>query len=99
MAQVRTTNPTSQAKYLMLASGQADLYLRSASPSFGVGYAWDHCAGQVILEEAGGRVSTFRGKTLPYQLKTAQPVTDLKGLAASNGQCHDAVLGLLKEFA
>jgi 3'(2'), 5'-bisphosphate nucleotidase len=89
----------SQAKYLMLASGQAELYLRSASPEFGVGYPWDHCAGQVILEEAGGKVSTWRGIPIPYPQKADQPITGLDGLAASNGQCHDEVVSLLKELA
>ena len=84
-----------QAKYLMLASGQADVYIRSADPDYGIAFAWDHCAGQVILEEAGGRVTDFAGKALNYDQFTGDPIRDLDGLVASNATCHDEILALI----
>ncbi|MEM9195737.1 MAG: inositol monophosphatase family protein, partial [Myxococcota bacterium] len=48
--------------------------------------AWDMCGGALLVEEAGGRLSDYRGRA-------ADP---RKGqLVASNGYVHDAVLELL----
>lgn len=47
---------------------------------------WDFAAGRLFVEEAGGRVTTSRGETLPLA-KT--------GVLASNGRLHDAVLEVL----
>jgi 3'(2'), 5'-bisphosphate nucleotidase len=85
-----------QAKYLMLASAQADLYIRSADPVYGVAFPWDHCSGQVILEEAGGKVTDFAGKSLNYDQFSGSPIRDLEGLVASNAKCHDEVLALIR---
>lgn len=85
-----------QAKYLLLASGQADLYLRSADPSYGIAYPWDHCAGQAILEGAGGRVSDFDGKQVNYHQPMGRPIMDSNGLVASNGRCHAEVLDVVR---
>lgn len=51
----------SALKFGALASGEADLY-----PRFGPTGEWDSCAGQAILEAAGGHVETARGGTLLY---------------------------------
>jgi 3'(2'), 5'-bisphosphate nucleotidase len=88
----------SQAKYLMLASGQADLYLRGTHPGFGVGFPWDHCAGQAILEASGGRVTDVAGRPLNYLQPRTQTIKDAAGLVASNGPCHEAVLEVVKDF-
>lgn len=85
-----------QAKYLMLASGQADVYIRSADPVYGVAFPWDHCSGQVILEEAGGKVTDFAGKPLNYDQFPGSPIRDLEGLVASNAKCHDEILALIR---
>jgi 3'(2'), 5'-bisphosphate nucleotidase len=85
-----------QAKYLMLASGQADVYIRSADPVYGIAFPWDHCAGQVILEEAGGKVTDFAGKPLKYDTSHGSPIKDLDGLVATNAKCHDEILEIIK---
>ncbi len=51
----------SAQKFGLLASGEADLY-----PRFGPTSEWDTCAGQAILETAGGRVVTLAGARLSY---------------------------------
>ncbi len=88
-----------EAKYLMLAAGRGEVYARTADPDFGIGFPWDHCAGQVILEEAGGVVSDFDGRPLPYKGPLESPMKDLQGLVASNGRCHRAILDLVSGMA
>lgn len=51
----------SAQKFGVLAAGEADLY-----PRFGPTSEWDTCAGQAILEAAGGRVVTLAGARLSY---------------------------------
>jgi len=51
----------SAQKFGVLAAGEADLY-----PRFGPTSEWDTCAGQAILEAAGGRVVTLAGARLGY---------------------------------
>ncbi len=53
-------------------------------------HAWDVAAGALIVEQAGGRVSDYRGA--PFRL-------DGRPIVASNGQIHDAMIGALKAFA
>lgn len=85
----------SQAKYLLLATDQADVYVRTTSAGYGLGYVWDHCAGQVILEQAGGRVTDFQGSDLDY-FGPGYPLLDgVPGLLASNGRCHGELLEII----
>lgn len=56
----------SQAKYAALASGAAELYPRKPSKSYGAFYNWDHAAGALLVEEAGGKVTDLEGKPLDW---------------------------------
>jgi 3'(2'), 5'-bisphosphate nucleotidase len=51
----------SALKFCLLAAGEADLY-----PRFGPTAEWDTAAGQVVLEAAGGTVTTLDGARLRY---------------------------------
>ncbi|MEO0457841.1 MAG: 3'(2'),5'-bisphosphate nucleotidase [Cyanobacteria bacterium P01_A01_bin.114] len=87
----------SQAKYAAVASGQAVLYLRLPSPK-SPDYRekiWDHAAGVIVVEEAGGRVTDMTGKPLDFS-KSARLV-DNRGVIVSNGEIHDKVLEALKQ--
>ena len=53
---------------------------------------WDICAGTLLVEEAGGRVTTLSGKPVRFN----QPTTLLQGLVASNGKLHPQLLKLVK---
>jgi len=88
-----------QAKYVMLASGMADVYVRGSNPRFGIGYPWDHCAGQVILEEAGGRVTAFSGDPIPYERGEDLRILELDGLVASNGKRHEEILEMVRAIS
>ncbi len=93
-----TTEPVrmdSQAKYGAVARGQAALYLRLPSPRT-PGYReniWDHAAGALVVEEAGGRVTDMHGKPLDYG--SGPKMMDNRGVVVSNGPIHDRVLSEL----
>ena len=54
----------SSLKFLRIASGDADLYLRLGPTS-----EWDTAAGQCVLEEAGGVAIDLRGERLRYNTR------------------------------
>mgnify|MGYP001082136037 CR=1 FL=1 len=86
----------SQAKYGALAWGLGVLYLRLPSPET-PDYRekiWDHAAGAIVVEEAGGRVTDMHGKPLDFSKNTK--LIDNQGVVASNGKIHDAVIEALK---
>jgi len=88
----------SQAKYGAVASGNAVLYLRLPSPKY-PGYQekiWDHAAGVIVVEEAGGRVTDMHGETLDFSKADRLSTT---GVVVSNGEIHDKVLAALVQAA
>jgi 3'(2'), 5'-bisphosphate nucleotidase len=54
----------SALKFGLLAQGSADLYVRRGATS-----EWDTAAGQAIVQEAGGEVVDFAGRTLRYNAR------------------------------
>lgn len=54
----------SSLKFCLIASGQADLYLRAGLTS-----EWDTAAAQCVLEQAGGAVTQLDGTPLRYNTK------------------------------
>ncbi len=85
----------SQAKYGILARGEVTLYLRVPSASE-PGYQeniWDHAAGAIIAEEAGGKVTDVLGK--PLDFSCGIKMVKNHGVVVSNGMLHDAVLKAL----
>lgn len=87
----------SQAKYGIVASGKAALYLRLPSPKY-PDYReniWDHAAGAIVVEEAGGRVSDLYGK--PLNFADGAKMVDNRGVVVSNGVIHDRVLAALND--
>lgn len=87
----------SQAKYGAVASGSAALYLRLPSPKK-PDYReniWDHAAGVIVVEEAGGRTSDMYGKPLDFSV--GEKLFQNRGVVVSNGSIHEAVLAALAE--
>ena len=86
----------SQIKYGLVASGEAALYLRFPNPK-SQAYRekiWDHAAGSIIVEEAGGRVTDMDGVPLNYSAD--EKMLHNRGVVVSNGNIHDQVLEALR---
>jgi 3'(2'), 5'-bisphosphate nucleotidase len=79
----------------LIAEQEADLYLH-LSPST---KQWDTCAPEIILTEAGGRLTDLFGQPLRYN---ALRIDNRNGVVATNGAAHEIVIEhlkpLLKEF-
>lgn len=87
----------SQAKYGVVAQGEAALYLRFPSPK-SPDYRekiWDHAAGALLVEEAGGCVTDMDGQPLCFAC--GRELRRNRGVIASNGLLHAAVLDALAE--
>ncbi|HET9886309.1 MAG TPA: 3'(2'),5'-bisphosphate nucleotidase [bacterium] len=88
----------SQAKYGAVARGDAALYLRLPSPRT-PDYReniWDHAAGALIVEEAGGRVTDVRGYALDFA--SAPRMERNRGVVVSNAKIHSRVLKELSKW-
>jgi 3'(2'), 5'-bisphosphate nucleotidase len=72
----------------LIARGERDLYVNPASLS----KLWDACAPEAILVEAGGRLTDLGGAPLAYR---GAELGNTRGLIASNGRVHDAVVAQL----
>jgi len=90
----------SQAKYLMLASGEADMMVRPtppADPDYRT-MIWDVAAGSLLVQEAGGRVTDLEGRDLDFT--AGNRLTNNRGQLISNGYLHEAGLrAVFKEQA
>lgn len=86
----------SQAKYGIVARGEASLYIRLPNPAF-PDYReciWDHAAGLIVVEEAGGMVTDARGA--PLNFMTGRRMVENRGVVATNGNpLHREVLSVL----
>ncbi len=80
----------SQAKYAMVARGQAEAYLRLPKDQAYVEKIWDHAGGALVVTEAGGRVTDIFGKSLDFT--HGRTLDTNKGVIVTNGNVHDAVL-------
>lgn len=79
----------------LIAEQEADLYLH-LSPST---KQWDTCAPEIVLTEAGGRLTDLFGKPLRYN---APRIDNRNGVVATNDVAHELVIDnlkpLLREF-
>ncbi len=88
----------SQAKYGIVARGEADIYLRLPSAQ-NPGYReriWDHAAGALLVEEAGGRVTDALGAELDFG--QGRRLSKNRGVVASNGRLHSAILSAIQSL-
>lgn len=85
----------SQAKYAVVAAGEAEIYLRLTRHTGYVENIWDHAAGALVIEEAGGQVTDLNGKRLDFSRGTH--LENNIGIVASNGRFHQHVLDALEK--
>ena len=84
----------SQAKYAVVARGEADIYLRLPTRADYLEKIWDHAAGALVVTEAGGRVTDVAG--LPLDFTRGHELSSNRGVVVTNSRLHDRVLDALK---
>ncbi|MCK4871441.1 MAG: 3'(2'),5'-bisphosphate nucleotidase [Phycisphaerales bacterium] len=92
-----TTDPVrmdSQCKYGAVARGDASIYMRLPTRKDYEERIWDHAAGAIVIEEAGGRVSDVHGKPLDFSQGTT--LKNNAGVIATNAPLHNQVLAAVK---
>jgi 3'(2'), 5'-bisphosphate nucleotidase len=72
----------------LIIEQHCDLYVHLSSRT----KQWDTCAPDIILQEAGGRLSDLFGSPLRYNDAEVQ---NRNGLVASNGFAHEQILTAL----
>lgn len=85
----------SQAKYAVVARGEADIYLRLPTRPGYVEKIWDHAAGVLVMTEAGGQASDIYGQ--PLEFNHGWGLHANKGVIVTNGKLHDAVINAINE--
>ncbi|MEO0454749.1 MAG: 3'(2'),5'-bisphosphate nucleotidase [Verrucomicrobiota bacterium] len=85
----------SQCKYAAVARADASIYLRLPTRAGYEEKIWDHAAGALIVEEAGGKVSDIEGKPLDFSL--GRTLKDNRGVVASNRAFHDQIIAAIKQ--
>ena len=86
----------SQVKYGVLARGEASVYIRLPNPAT-PDYReciWDHAAGLIVVEEAGGVVTDVDGRTLDFS--QGRRMTTNRGILATNGELHPQLLDCIR---
>ncbi|MFU8828193.1 MAG: 3'(2'),5'-bisphosphate nucleotidase [Phycisphaerales bacterium] len=86
----------SQAKYAVVARGQADAYLRLPARKAYVEKIWDHAAGVLIAGEAGSHVTDIFGYPLEFSHGVRLEMNT--GIVCAPPQLHGKILGAIKEL-
>ncbi len=86
----------SQAKYAVVARGEADIYLRLPTRADYREKIWDHAAGALIVAEAGGVVTDIRGR--PLEFHHGRELAANRGVIVSNGPPHPRVIQAVREL-
>ncbi len=79
----------SQCKYAAVARGDASMYLRLTKKGY-QSWIWDHAAGSIVVQEAGGKVTDVHGKPLDFSV--GRKLSKNSGVIVTNGHVHEAVL-------
>lgn len=82
----------SMVKYAAIARGDAEIFMKFAR----AGYKekiWDHAAGVVIIQEAGGVVTDARGRPLDFSKGVFLEGVDRGIIACSGSVLHEKIIG------
>jgi HAL2 family 3'(2'),5'-bisphosphate nucleotidase len=85
----------SQCKYGVVARGDASIYLRMPTRADYREKIWDHAAGKLVVEAAGGRVTDVNGE--PLDFRQGRTLERNRGVVATNGAIHDEVLEAVRK--
>ncbi len=83
----------SQCKYAAVARGDATIYLRLPTRPDYRENIWDHAAGAIAVERAGGRVTDIHGARLDFS--RGARLEHNHGIVATDGAFHDEVLAAI----
>jgi len=86
----------SQAKYGVVARGEAEIYLRMPTRADYREKIWDHAAGALIVEEAGGTVTDITGR--PLEFRHGRDLSANRGVIVTNGRLHASILAVLRDL-
>ncbi len=84
----------SQAKYGCVALGRAAIYLKFPPDAKRLENIWDHAAGSIVVEEAGGIVTDLQGKPLDFSQGRGLKVG--RGIIACHQAWHQRVLTAMR---
>jgi len=87
----------SQCKYAAVARGQASAYLRLPTRPGYEEKIWDHAAGSIVLEEAGGQLADTFGKPLDFSV--GRTLKNNKGVVAASAGVFEAIVDAVKDTA
>ncbi|MBN1465567.1 3'(2'),5'-bisphosphate nucleotidase [candidate division KSB1 bacterium] len=83
-----------QGKYAVLARGDVSIYLRYPKDDIYREKIWDHAAGAIIVEEAGGLVTDIDGAALNF---SGRRMAQNRGIVATNGLVHTKVINVIAQ--
>ena len=86
----------SQAKYAIVARGEAEIYMRLPAKYGYKEKIWDHAGGVLVVEEAGGLVSDVEGR--PLEFNHGYELLNNRGIIAANRELHPKVIAALDEI-
>jgi 3'(2'), 5'-bisphosphate nucleotidase len=86
----------SQAKYAIVARGDAEIYMRLPAKYGYKEKIWDHAGGVLVVEEAGGFVSDVMGR--PLEFNHGYELLANRGIVAANRELHGRVIAALDEI-
>jgi 3'(2'), 5'-bisphosphate nucleotidase len=84
----------SQCKYAAVARNDASIYLRLPTRADYREKIWDHAAGSVVVECAGGRVTDADGA--PLDFTCGATLARNRGIVATCGSIHDEVIAAVR---
>lgn len=84
----------SQCKYATVARGDASIYLRMPTRADYREKIWDHAAGKLIVEAAGGKVTDVNGR--PLDFRHGRTLEENRGVVATSGAIHDHVIEAIR---
>lgn len=84
----------SQAKYAMVACGDAEIFMRLMEIGGHKHYIWDHAPGVALIRAAGGVATDMDGSALKFVPKDEGLLTMMpnRGMVVTNGHLHDKLL-------
>lgn len=84
----------SQCKYAVVGRGEAAIYLRLPTRADYREKVWDHAAGKLVVERAGGTVTDVDGA--PLDFAHGRRLEHNRGVVATSGRFHDDVLAAVQ---